>query len=384
MGKLLRFVSTLWQKPDLREVGIIAAQHVMTSTFKLFEELRSSGLDPKKTFIIGKSYSTSKKVFSEFLDAGFQIHPYSLAYNSHLSFDLQYEAYLEEFIDGALLALSQTRIKKLIVVDDGGYLIDKIYKRDSVYQIVCVEQTSAGLNYLKERPALPTVINVAKSRAKLSLETPFIVESALKRLFKKVSQEKLIGQKVLITGKGSIGAYVGKLLENYCSVFYYDTNIKQKQNLNELVEEVDFVIGCSGACAIKYELYANRKKPLFLVSFSSSDREFEGHKIRETFPINRTPHKNYSFRNVFLINGGFPINFWGSKNNMRMEKIELTMSLLLGAIYQGLLIEKNDTGGILNLDEEFERLVIKEFQKRLARLKLDLNIFKGEYVGSPY
>ena len=65
------------------------------------------------------------------------------------------------------------------------------------------------------------------------------------------------------------------------------------------------------------------------MSASSSDREFPSAEIRKHADI-KTPeiHRDREYKNVVLINSGFPITFHGNYHEVSQKTIELTIALL--------------------------------------------------------
>src|SRR5579872_233920 len=366
MLKLLQFTDNHWRYPSLERIAIIGAQHIMESTLCLFRNLKMNGLLASNTFLIGKCYSTSKSVFDDFLNEGFNVSPSSFYFDSHLSYDSVYRNNIAEFVKDAIGKIDFTNIDKLIIIDDGGYLIRHVNALEISVPVVSIEQTSSGVNYLQDAHLNIPVLNVARSQAKLELETPFIVESCMNRLLQYISHEDFKNRNALILGAGAVGSALSVALKDVCSVEIFDPRFSDGSHLIPALKQTDLVIGCSGSSALHYDQYKYLKDGAMLASFSSSDREFEAYKFRKLFP--RTNNCLSSFHNnrLLLIQSGFPINFWGSRNNMSLDKIQITLSLLLTAIYQALYIEA-DQRGIIRLDEESERLIMSEFSELFIR-----------------
>lgn len=329
---LLTYTNELWNFPSLQNVAIMGAQHIMESTLLMFRNFIANGLDPKKVFLIGKCYSTSRSVYKDFHKEGIHVCPSSFLFDSHESYDHLYKQNIEKFVTSSFENLSKANIKKLIVLDDGGYLIDAMNSLNTNgLEIVSIEQTSAGINHLKKTAVDFPIFNVARSKAKLELETPFIVDSSLQRLWKHVDPETI--NSVLVLGCGSIGKEVAKKLNHY-DINAYDPLYHPEESLPSLLRKSDLIIGCSGTTSLKSSNYNYLKEGAYLASFSSSDREFDAPYFRRLSPPSNNCLLNFKFGATRLIQGGFPINFWGSRNNIPFIKIQLTLSLLTSAIYE--------------------------------------------------
>lgn len=359
---LLHFTGNLWGRPSLKNVAIIGAQHLMESTLNLFHFLTQTELSPNLTFLLGKCYSTSKSVYQDFVDANFNVSPLSFHFDSHCSFDESYQHNINQFLQDSLAKIDFDKVNKLIVLDDGGYLISSLaHCKLPNIPVIAIEQTSSGIHHLKKHTLTTPVINVARSKAKLELETPFIIEYSLKKLYEYIPLRKLAGRTVLILGFGAIGTGVAKALENICQVKVFDPAFTDQFLLIEYLKIADVVIGCSGTTSLKHSQYKYLKKNAILVSFSSSDREFEAHKFRQLFPQTDNPLSSFNSK-VQLIQCGFPINFWQSRNNMPLDKIQITLSLLQSAIYQS-INKANFPNEIIDFDPEIEQQIISGFRK---------------------
>jgi S-adenosylhomocysteine hydrolase len=367
MLELLAFTDHIWGNLSLKRTAIIGAQHIMDSTLELFRHLKRQGLDPSKTFLMGKCYSTSPEVFRDFLREGFYVHKNSFHFDSHENYDDVYKDLLFKFARFSLGKIDFKEIDRLIVIDDGGYLISELNTLNvNGVPVVSIEQTSSGFNYLKNIKLNTSVINVARSKAKLELETPYIVESSLKRLQVYLSAKELTGKNVLVLGQGVIGTCVGNTLRRFCNVVGFDPVRPSDRSLEDHLSQADIVLGCSGTKSLDYSLYDSLKPGAKLISLASSDREFNAYRFRRQFPVSNRCLDTFSDGNISLIQGGFPINFFGERNNMSMEKIQITLTLLLSSVYQA-LTTTSDLKGIVSIDEEAERLIISKFKSMISK-----------------
>lgn len=372
MLELLSFTDRIWGNLSLERTAIVGAQHIMDSTLELFRHLKKHGLDPTKTFLMGKCYSTSPEVFRDFLKEGFYVHRSSFHFNSHENYDDVYKDLLFKFARFALSKINFKEIDRLIVIDDGGYLISELNTLNSYsVPIISIEQTSAGYHYLKNIKLNTGVINVARSKAKLELETPYIVESSLKRIQVYLSTKQLVGKQVLVLGQGVIGTCIGNALKKLCHVSGFDPILPSDRALEDLLPHADIILGCSGVKSLDYSLYNSLKPGVKLISLASSDREFNAYRFRRQLPISNRCLDTFTNGAISLIQGGFPINFFGERNNMPMEKIQITLTLLLSSVYQA-LTTSSEVKGIVSIDEEAERLIISKFKSVIFKDKTPL------------
>ena len=211
---LLKKVDFMFKNIQLKNTLIIANQHILGTTFNLFEHLFRKGLNPKNTYIMGKCYSTHKKTFAKFKKVGVNAHINSLKFNSHKSFDKQFKEYVKEFLKEISQKEDIGKYEKIIVLDDGGELISQVNNKWKKFKksISAIEQTSSGYNNLKKKKIQFPIINVARSYAKLTFESPLIAEVVIQ----KIKKLKISPKKILVVGSGPIGKNIAeKIRENF-------------------------------------------------------------------------------------------------------------------------------------------------------------------------
>lgn len=359
---LLSYVSSLYPDIDLSETRIIACQHILRTQLYLLDELMKKGLKPENLYLIGKSYSTNKDVFDEFNSKGVQISECSNVYNSHLSFDDQFNECLKEFLTQAKISIRQSS-SKLILIDCGGALISlaqTIFTHSS-NQIVAIEQTSSGYEILKEKPLLLPVINVARSWAK-QFEAPFLADTVIQKIDSYFFESGLINPEILVIGQGVVGHTISNVLSEKYSVTTYDL-ITEKSVLGtdfeKHLKDFDVIIGASGKTSVTEDHLHLLKPGAHLISVSSSDREFPSVKLRCLVPISYEPHINVSIDNVHLVNSGFPINFDGGNKSLPEEKVQLVVAIMLASIYEA---QQNQmANGFNDLDLNLQKQIVNEF-----------------------
>lgn len=333
----------------------------------MFSYLFEAGLKPEKLFLIGKSYSTDKKVAKLFLEKGSYVHEYE--YKSNVAFDEIYAEVINDFIKSVKAQIKISPDAKIIVIDDGGFLINTLNSdRDfDPQKIVAVEQTTSGYDRIAEKQLQFPVINVARSWLKLEYESVFIAQAIVDQIRKVVKNKKL---KTLIIGGGAIGNNIYALLKKDFEVSIFDIRPERSHFEDSLfhtsLNKYDLIIGCTGKTVLSQGDYDSLKKNVILVSASSSDREFDAVFIRRMSDERIDIHSNILVNNITLINSGFPINFVGYEIEKK-ENIQLTRALILTAIIQSLSL--SNTIGVVDLDRakqdqlavEYKRLSLKEF-----------------------
>lgn len=363
---LLDYTSTLFKETNFENVLLIACQHILETNFDMFDYLFRRGLKPENTFLLGKCYSTNKETLDKFRKKGVHIHSASQKFDSYLSFDEQFELEVQDFLKYVQTKRDTKNYEKVLLVDDGGYLV---YYANSLFEstsnFVAIEQTSSGYNKLKNQKFKFPIINVARSKTKLELESPFIAEILVEKLKSKLKKLKLTPKKVLIVGAGSIGKEIFNLLNNEFETHSYD--IQQhisdfgKTALSSIISDFDLIIGATGNEIISPKIYSKLKQGVILVSASSSDREFSAVDLRKLVPKTEDCHKDIIVKGIYLLNCGFPLNFDGNKNSVQPEKIQLTRALILSAIC--LAMKNKYSNGFVELASNIQGLITNEFNK---------------------
>ncbi len=196
---LLNFTAGLYPEVDLRNVTLIACQHILDTLIDLLEELYCKGLDPKNVFILGKCYSTNKETMQCFPED--TVSPFSISFDPSRDYDDQYREYVEKFVDDCFRKGVFTTSKKILVLDDGGFLLQRVNEIISDIETVSgIEQTSSGLSKIKDENLRFGIVNVARSEAKLQIESPLIAKVFVQELKRKIGS--LSEKKFLSWGKG--------------------------------------------------------------------------------------------------------------------------------------------------------------------------------------
>ncbi len=269
--ELLRYVSDdLYPTTKLDNVLLIACQHLLGTTYEMFEELLSKGLKPENTFLIGKCYSTHRGTYRKFQQRGVHVSPFSHSYNSRISFDEQFLIYIQKFLMGVVESVSFEKYRRVIILDDGGHLLFLINSSLNYFRnVIGIEQTSSGYQRLLSTSLNFPVINVARSTAKLEIESPMIAKIVIEKIEHYLLGSRSVNQKILVIGRGSIGQRILDLLQAKYRVSVCDVLEERcdfSGNYKEHLADFDIIIGTTGSTVIVPDDYRLLKKALSLLA----------------------------------------------------------------------------------------------------------------------
>jgi|SRR3990167_7622597 len=361
---LLNFVDTLFKNVELDKTLIMGCQHLLLSNLIMFEHLFRKGLKTNHTFLIGKAYSTDKTIERKFIKKGVYVHKY--IYSSHRFFDKQFSQAINSFLKYVARETKSLSFKKILIVDDGGELIKQVNDKKIFInkKIVGIEQTTSGYEKIKNNKLFFPILNVARSKAKLSVEPPFIVDAIITEIQKNLEELKLKPKNILVVGAGAMGAVLFNKLNKWFKVDLYDISLKRSFNknmsLNKIISKYDVIVGCTGNTAISKNNFKLLKNRTVLISASSSDREFDSVYLRKLVKETHDPHEGIFVKGIYLLNSGFPINFIG-KEIEELYDIQFTRALMFSALC--LANEKTYKKGLVTLDEDIQRKIIKQNYK---------------------
>lgn len=361
---LLNFTASLYPNASLENTYIISAQHLVSTTYSLFHTLLQLGLKPTNLSSIGKCYSTDPEAYDQMKKLGVDVCPSSMSFNSHQSFDEQYQCYMKKFVFERLKKIKDSNFKKIIVLDDGGELLSIINNFVDTDKLIGIEQTSAGFYKLKNLKFKLPIINLARSFAKLNFESPIIAKLVINTLVERIKNLPIQPQKVLIIGNGQIGSQIFKSLNRNYETSTFDwvpskSSIKLADFEKSLIN-FDLILGCTGNGSFTPELYHKLKKNVILASTSSSDREFHAINLRRKIPLVDNCHENLFVDDIHLINCGFPINFDAQFRAIDVEDLQLTRSLLLASILQA-DTHSYEQKEFIPLDSTIQRRIIQKY-----------------------
>lgn len=356
--------------PDLENVVIIGAQHILPSTLTMLNSFFERGLSPSNVFLIGKCYSTDLATYNELKDIGVYVCPTSLYFNARASFDAYYSLNIQSFIHRILQQSPRLKKQLIVAIDDGGQLIMNLQQfQRKGFSIVGLEQTTSGYKKIQSLDLNFGVVNVARSRAKLEYESKLVAKTAVSELSRKLLEKRVKLETVLIFGNGAIGKAVANALEGQFNVYIADVKpenaeILDSENLQDL-SDFDLILGCVGQKVLSLEKIKKLREGTILASLSSSDREFEIVKLRREVLGLVSCHDDFTWNGINILNCGFPINFSGKSSDVDIAEFELTRSLLSLGILQA--IESHSNKGLISLDESSQSKIIKKFSVKYSR-----------------
>ena len=382
------------------DTAMVAVQHMLQQTVDLFKTAGDMGLRSKNIFALGKIYSNSLPVIKTLRDMGVTVVETTLPAPG------EFHSYFERDIDTLWKtvreALAQRRIKRLLVLDDGGVCITNVPEDILRQYTICgVEQTSLGMFVFEEKPPRFAVISWARSAVKLEIGGPIFSECFLEKLNTEfLHGASLEGKQLGVIGLGSIGRGVANLAARQGNqLLFYDpradlhvpemlrNRVTRLHSLEELLTSCDFVLGCSGRNPFQYKWPLNHKPGVRLLSASGGDQEFG--------PIILDLRKRPGFTvapdtwNIASENGpsgaihiaylGYPYNFVSRDVEAVPTRIvQLETGGLLAALVQArLYLELCESGeeqneGIHRVSPKAQRFVYKKWVSAMKRLGIDI------------
>lgn len=328
------------------EFYLVCCQHLLEPQLKMFERLLSFGFDPAKMIVLGKAYSSNKEVVVSLGEKGIKVFQPQF---SGISFDEEHKNNCKNLLD--LLPDGVT----CIVLDDGAELI-KVFAESDRKVLFAVEQTSSGFRKLEQENISFPVVNVARSATKLVQESPLIARLCFERIKNYLDDKEVINPTLVVVGLGAIGEAILQVFKQAgFKVEGFDTK-HGHTDLPAFIQKIkpDVVIGATG-----FQILGNAdieslvsEKPLYLISVSSSDREFSVAAFRTGSEV----HSDVVYKNIVFANNGFPITFKGNKVELTPIEIEKTICLLGGSVAHGVL-HPFDQVGIVEVPKELENLI---------------------------
>ena len=269
------------------DTAIVAVQHMLWQTVDLFRAVAALGVSPKNIFALGKVYSNSLPVMGTLREMGVTVVDTTVPEPGE--FHCFFQRDIDKLWQVAAENLAQRRIKRIIVLDDGGVGITSVPADILRRYAVCgVEQTTRGMVLFEETPPRFAVISWARAGVKLEIAGPIFSQYLIEKLDTEFLRGgSLQGEHVGIIGLGNIGSGVANLLlKRGNKIFFYDSNsdvhvpgslrnkITRVHSLEELMLNCDCVLGCSGRNPFKDNWPLQHRPGIKLLSGSSGDQEF--------------------------------------------------------------------------------------------------------------
>jgi S-adenosylhomocysteine hydrolase len=287
----------------------------------------------------------------------------------------------------------------LLVIDDGGHaLAETQHLIRADLSIKAVEQTTRGIRLAAALPPRFCIVNIGRSQAKLELEAPLIAESMVQKFKKSLTLgSHLFGEQrdILLMGYGAVGQQVAYLLrkENY-NVTVFDTAAEIRrtavaqgfsvvESLETAFEKSCVVAASTGSTSFPAARHELLKSNSVLANMGSSDLEFaawelrEGNHVRSVYDLNgrelrlsgrEAPWRKHYMLNhqrghLYLMKGGFPVDFDGEPDPIPPTAIQLTRALLLAGALQA---ARETRKGLVDLDADVQRQIMEEYARLTA------------------
>ena len=367
------------------DTALVTVQHMLLQTVDLFQAVCDLGLPPENIFAAGKVYSDSPPVIRALRDMGVTVVDSTMPEPGE--FNCYFQRDLDRLWRIAVQKLAQRRIKRVLVLDDGGMCITSVPQDVLRRYAACgVEQTSQGIFLFEEKPPPFVVISWARTAVKLELGGAIFSRCFIDKLNAEfLHGQCLQGALVGVIGLGSIGKGVANLARRQnAQVLFYDPDpnlhlpgqlhhgITRVRSLEELMVRCDYVVGCSGRNPFNKLWPLNYRPRLKLFSCSGGDQEFgpiiNDLKARAGFKVD--PH-SWDINSEYGPSGpihiayrGFPYSFVSRGTEAvetRVVQLE-TGGLLAGLIQARLYLKLSEmgfrhTGKIQRLSIEAQRFV---------------------------
>jgi len=382
------------------DTAVVAVQHMLWQTLDLFTALVALGVRSENIFALGKVYSNSPIVMAALRNRGVTVIESSAPDPGE--FDRAFHSDVNRLWQVAQRSLSQRRIKRILILDDGGQCATSMPRELLMrYEGAGVEQTSFGMFVFEHSPPPFAVVSWARSAVKLQLGGPLFSQCLLAKLQSHFLQGKLLsGKQVGIIGLGSIGSALANLTERQGNrVFFYDPDPRHQApeylrgrvtrvgSLEELMLRCEYVFGCSGREPFKNHWPLRYRAGVKVFSASGGDHEFrpiiEDLKTRRGFkvtPATLDMHSDHGpsgpIRIAYL---GYPYNFVARDIEAvptSIVQIE-TAGLLAGLIQARTHLRFCEDGrarncGIYRVSPEAQRFLFETWTKAMKRQQIDL------------
>lgn len=337
---------------DISDNYFIIREHLLLEKFNLLDALISLGMKPSNCWIITKEDKTTyfNKIYKTLEQKGFNIRT--------LEHRCKIDLYIQEIV-------KEIDMNKTIILDDGGELINAIYKIDNSYKNVkAIETTTKGIRLLETTPYIESVIDLANSSIKKDLSKEIAI-SCVVNLRNILQHKKMMGEYCHIIGFGKLGEHVALLLRSFgLNITVFDKSEETRTRAEAsgfsvypstekalLENEHKFVFCCTGSPSISVSNLSLLGEKSFLIALSSQDlKEVKIHLENvgeKTILEGIGDHFFIEQNEITLIAHGHAVNLYYSEGVSEPEYDDFTALMLLSVLKAA-----NDTGGYLPSDIE--------------------------------
>lgn len=298
--------------------------HLLRDLLAFIEAAEDFGLEPDKTTIFYKNYKYPYRK-----DIGYTLQEWG------------YDLKPTGAVNNVLMSLQETQ-DKILIVEDGGYLVPAILKHHPklISRVMgVVEQTTKGINRIKkvttEGPShmrFP-VISLPAAELKQQLEPKYIGQAAVKSLQNLISHRAINRMKVAVLGYGAIGEALSSALARegaWVTIFDVDVakricanNVMVAKSAKDAVSGKALVIGATGSMTINRPVLQSLEHNTLIASVSSEQCEFDMKDIKRLSVKEKTIEEKdgqrkigtrykltASCKEIVLLADGYPVNFW--------------------------------------------------------------------------
>ncbi|HEU4834620.1 MAG TPA: NAD(P)-dependent oxidoreductase [Pyrinomonadaceae bacterium] len=381
------------------DTALVSVQHMLEQTVDLFETIASLGLRRQNIFAVGKVYSNNSVVIQTLRSRGFTVVETTMPEPGR--FHQCHEQDCKTLWQVVAETLARRRIKRILVLDDGGACITSVPAELLQRYAMCgVEQTSLGMFLFEVKPPPFAVMTWARSAVKLKIGGPIFSQLLIARLNTALRRRTLAGGQFGVIGLGSIGRAVADLaVREGKSVVYYDprpdlavgptlrSHLNRVESLEELMMRCDYVIGCSGRNPFKGNWPLKHKPGITLLSASGGDQEFgpiinylktkpDFHVDENTWDISSDHGPCGPIQIAYL---GYPYNFVSrAPEAVPTRIVQLETGGLLAALIQArMYLDFCEAGlahnrGIHRVSPRAQLFVYAEWLRAMKEMKIDL------------
>jgi hypothetical protein len=371
----------------------VCVQHLLSTFGSELVALLRLGLSPVQTYVLGKPYSTNAAVAAAIEERGVNLMSNTLQ-TTHGAYATTFEGDVGRMWQKVVHDIAHLGAKRIIILDEGGFCLRAAPQAlVEAITVVGIEQTTSGLRLASPFFRFP-VIEVATSAAKRIIEPPVVSAAVFGRVRAILDPSRIVG----VVGLGAIGATIAAdLVRGGHTVFVYDAHPAPESvvdgatlcpTLDDLFVQVDYVLGCTGVDLGAGAWLETATGSKTLISCSSGDIEFRSllllaeeqrdiSIVLDPFADVLLTRKRLALR---IVRGGFPVNFDGAPDSAPPADIEMTRSLLVGAVLQAAYTRGTSCGAGYSemLNVALQRFVVTRWLN--ARAERGLNT---PYVNAP-
>ncbi len=375
------------------DIYLVTYTHILDNSVTFFQSLPLIGIKKENLFILGKSYSTIPDAQKTLQVSGLNVQ--TIGYPKKWGgIDEETQREVKQLCQEIKEKIGSKKAE-IITLESGGVLRNAFYQSFANMPNVTLagaELTTQG-DYF---PFLYPTIDVALSSAKKELEKFCVAENIIDNL----NLKKLIRSDWTygIIGYGAIGGEVAKdLQKNNAKILVFDIDksivpIELYADLPSLISHADCIIGTTGKTSLDKKLIDYMKDDLTLVSTSSRDTEFLQFLLDIKIPFkeeNTFSDLEINLENgkkVYLINGGFPINY---NRIFAADEAEMMMTygLWLASFLQIIAfnkLSKKPQENKVPLQKDYQRIVVKNWLNYYKDFLLPERIKIGEHFLREY